>query len=119
MDALNPTQLASLHRALLALERELCDVREASTEGAAPVDLDEPIGRLSRMDAIQQQHMVQANRAAAQVRLTQVRAALRRLEADEYGACVACGEEIGFGRLEARPEAPLCLACQGARERRG
>jgi DnaK suppressor protein len=38
--------------------------------------------------------------------------ALRRLEAGTYGACVRCGEQIGFDRLEAVPAAALCLDCR-------
>ena len=119
MDPLSDEQRTSLRSSLVALERELESVHEASAAAAAPVDLDEPIGRVSRMDAIQQQRMLQANRAAMQLRLQQVRAALRRLEEDEYGVCVSCGEDVGFRRLEARPEAPFCIACQSERERRG
>jgi DnaK suppressor protein len=118
MDVLTDDQLTSRRLALLALEQELESLHEASAEGAAPVDLDQPIGRLSRMDAMQQQRMLQANRAAMQRRLQQVRAALRRLDEDEYGVCVTCGEGVGFPRLEAQPEAPFCIACQSARERR-
>lgn len=60
--------------------------------------------------------MNRANREAAQLRLQQVEAALRRIEADEFGECLACGEDVGFGRLKARPEAPLCIGCQNRRE---
>ena len=118
MDALTAEQLVELQLALRVLEQELGDVHRASAEGAAPVDLDEPIGRLSRMDAMQQQSMVQANRAGMQRRLQQVRGALRRFDEGEYGVCAACGEEIGYVRLEAQPEAPFCIGCQGAREQR-
>jgi DnaK suppressor protein len=90
----------------------------SSEEGARPVDLDEPIGRLSRMEAMQQQSMTQANRRAAQLRLQQVEAAKMRVERDEYGECAECGEAVGFKRLVVRPEAPLCIGCQGLRERR-
>jgi DnaK suppressor protein len=31
---------------------------------------------------------------------------------DEYGACENCGEPIGYSRLEARPDARFCIACQ-------
>lgn len=119
MDALTDDQRTSLRLALVALERELGSVHQASADGAAPVDLDEPIGRVSRIGAIEQQSMVQANRAATQLRLQRVGAALRRLEEGAYGECVTCGEDVGFRRLEAQPEAPFCIACQGARERRG
>ena len=119
MDVLTDEQRASLRLALVALERELGSMYEVSADGAAPVDLDEPIGRISRVGAIQQQRMVQANRAAMRRRLQQVRAALRRFREDEYGVCVNCGEDVGLRRLEAQPEAPFCIACQSARERRG
>lgn len=119
MEALTDSQRGSLRRALEALDRELQTAHESSADGAAPVDLDEPIGRISRIDAIAQQRMVQANRASAQQRQQQVRAALRRFDEDEYGVCVTCGEEVGFRRLEAQPEALFCIACQSERERRG
>lgn len=119
MDALTDVQRASLLRALEALLREIESLNEISADAAAPVDIDEPIGRLSRMDAIQRQRMVQANRASLQRRYQRVRAALRRFDEGEYGVCVTCGEEVGLRRLEAQPEAPFCIACQSEREQRG
>ena len=118
MSGLEPEQEEALRRALLALGQELRAQLDTSDAAARPVDLDEPIGRVSRIDAIQQQSMVQANREAARIRLQQVRAALGRVAAGEYGACAQCGEDVGFARLEVRPETPFCVACQGAREAR-
>lgn len=37
---------------------------------------------------------------------------LGRIEDGSYGICDLCGEEIGVGRLEARPVATLCIACK-------
>ena len=42
----------------------------------------------------------------------EVLAALARIDEGSYGQCVDCGNEIGTGRLEARPEAARCVACQ-------
>jgi DnaK suppressor protein len=109
---LNDEQRASFGRALQALREELTAYDASTREGARPVDLDQPIGRLTRMDAMQQQKLIQANRRRADVRLKQVEAALRRLEAGTYGACVRCQGEIEPERLRARPEAPICLECQ-------
>jgi len=119
VDALTEAQRESLRGTLETLERQLDAAHETAAESAGPVDLEEPIGRVSRIDAIAQQSMVQANRASVQRRLQQVRSALRRLDEGEYGLCAACGEEVGFRRLEAQPEAPLCITCQSQRERRG
>lgn len=118
MPGLTGQQKADLHQALLNLKTELQQLLSDSSEGAQPVSLDEPIGRLSRMDAMQQQSMVQANRRTAQTRLTRVEAALRRFASDDYGLCVECEEEIGFARLQARPEAPFCIDCQSNKETR-
>ncbi len=102
---------------LRALELELLDLIDQTAAGAAPVDLDEPIGRLSRMEAMQQQAMTAANRRASERRLQMVRSALGRVAREEYGECVSCGEDIAPRRLEVRPEAPFCLVCARARER--
>jgi DnaK suppressor protein len=106
------------HTQLLELQTELRSLIETSADASKPVDLDQPIGRLSRMDAIQQQNMIQASRRSAELRLQQVAAALRRLGADEYGECLSCGDAIGAPRLAARPEAPFCISCQSKREQR-
>ncbi len=118
MNELTDQQQVELHHALLALRNELLQLLEDSSDGAQPVSLDEPIGRLSRMDAMQQQSMVQANRRTAQTRLIQIEAALRRHAGDEYGLCVGCEEDIGYARLKAQPEAPLCIDCQSNKETR-
>lgn len=116
MNELTEQQQAELHQALLDLRMELQQLLENSSDGAQPVSLDEPIGRLSRMDAMQQQSMVQANRRTAQTRLTRIEAALRRHSVDEYGLCMGCEEDIGYARLQAQPEAPFCIDCQSNKE---
>lgn len=109
---------SALRTALEQLARELEAALDGSAEAARPVELDQPaLGRVSRIDAIQQQKMLEASRAAQRVRLDRVRAALRRCDAGEYGACLACGEEIDPARLRARPESSLCIECQRERER--
>ncbi len=43
--------------------------------------------------------------------LQQVRQALRRLDAGEYGTCAKCGNDISSARLSALPYATLCIKC--------
>lgn len=109
---LTDAQLLELRAALMALDQQLVALIEQTTEGAAPVDIGEPIGRLSRMEAMQQQAMTAANRRASERRLSMVHMALGRLDRGEYGDCQSCDEPIAYRRLEARPEAALCLGCQ-------
>ncbi len=118
MHELTAEQLSGQHRALLKLRKKMQKQLEDSSDGAKPVSFDEPIGRLSRMDAIQQQSMVQANRRTARTRLTRIEAALRRYDNGVYGLCMECEEGISFARLKAQPEAPFCIDCQTNREAR-
>ena len=118
MNELNEQQLVELRQVLLALRDDLKQLLENSSDGAQPISLDEPIGRLSRMDAMQQQGMVQANRRTVHNRLGRIEAALRRHAGNEYGPCLECEEEIGYARLQAQPEAPFCIGCQSNKEKR-
>lgn len=43
--------------------------------------------------------------------IASVKRALVRIEDGTYGECVRCGGEIASARLEARPEAALCIDC--------
>jgi len=43
--------------------------------------------------------------------LQQVRTALKRLDAGEYGVCASCGADISPARLHALPYATLCIQC--------
>lgn len=42
--------------------------------------------------------------------------ALARLDANEYGRCLECGDEIAAARLRALTFAVRCVACEDARE---
>jgi DnaK suppressor protein len=114
-EALTRAERQYLQRQLENLRGELENALVATREGVRPVDVGQPIGRLSRLDAMQQQQMAQASRSFLEIRLQQVQAALRN---EEYGICKECEEPIGFPRLKARPETPFCRSCQGHLEAR-
>ena len=46
-----------------------------------------------------------------------VAAALERIASGTYGECVGCGKPVPEGRLDARPEASRCVACQSKHDR--
>ena len=102
------------------IEAEIAELRklsDSSKQSRAPVTLDQQsVGRLSRMDAMQQQAMTAANRQRNKVRLHLVDAALK-MDPDEYGICKKCDEDIGYARLKVRPESPFCVTCQNKNER--
>ena len=118
MNELTEKQMKGLREALRKLQSDLEQLLRSTRESTKPVDLDEPIGRLTRMDAIQQQKMSAANRRTHDIRLKQVKQALAAMNSDRYGLCRRCEDPIGFLRLEARPESPYCLDCQDEVDRK-
>ena len=56
--------------------------------------------------------------ANARTLLEQNEAALRRLEAGEFGTCENCGNPIGKARMEVFPKATMCVRCKQRAERR-
>lgn len=105
--------LATRYRPRLLAEREaLTAASGGSTEDRKPVVLDQQsVGRLSRMDAMQQQAMAAAQEARRRARLVGIKAALRRLNEHEFGWCADCGEFIGIERLDLDPTLMCCVDC--------
>jgi DnaK suppressor protein len=56
--------------------------------------------------------------AVARRQRSDVLDALHRIDLGTYGTCVDCGKMVPEGRLEAKPEAARCVACQGKLDRR-
>ena len=103
---------AELLRALGKLERSL----KISGESARPRDLEQDtVGRLSRIDALQNQGLTQNLEERERHQLRQIVDALRRIEDGTYGACGACGCAIPFERLMIFPETLACAACARGR----
>ena len=117
MDSLNTRQITSLTTSLELLKTELENQVKLALPGASTVIRDQSkIGRLSRMDALQQQHMADSTLQQAKQRLALVQKAINKISENDYGYCELCDEVIAFARLQARPEAQLCLSCQSQQE---
>lgn len=97
---------------LLEREEELLTLIQAHKQDSAPVTLDQTsVGRLSRMDAIQGQAMAEAVKLRRDNELLRIKAAFERMDEDEYGYCLSCGEDIVEKRLELDPSIALCSKC--------
>jgi len=97
-----------LLRALNKLERSL----KISGESARPRDLEQDtVGRLSRIDAIQNAGLLANLEERERQQLGQVVDALRRIEDGTFGACNGCGGPIPFERLMVFPETLACTTC--------
>jgi DnaK suppressor protein len=99
---------ALLHARLKALAQE----DALGSAATAPVTLEQDsVGRLSRIDAMQMQAMALAAQRRRASEKLQIEAALRRLDGDDYGYCLACGDEIAEARLRHNPAVTKCIDC--------
>lgn len=97
---------------LLDLRAELVALDAMAEEATQPVQLDQQsVGRLSRMDAMLGQQMALETQRRRQQQRQLIDAALRRIEAGDFGDCLACGEPIDPRRLEVDPAQSLCFTC--------
>lgn len=103
------------------LEKQIIDkIKEIESslpglkEAAKPVDLEESIGRLSRMDAIASQAVNKKTYQMAKQKLSLLRKALEELSNDDFGLCAVCEEPIPYKRILAVPESQLCVNCATA-----
>jgi len=100
-------------REIIRLRLDELDEDDANgAAGQATVELDQQaVGRLSRMDALQNQAMANASHARRQVQKTRLKAALKRMAGNEFGYCEDCGDDIAIKRLEFDPAASKCIQC--------
>ena len=108
----SPASEIVFKRMLLSELREVENITQKTEKDRAPVELDQQaVGRLSRMDAMQQQSMEKAKQVRRIERMKLINAALKRLEDGEYGFCLNCDTHISDGRLKLDPTFPLCIDC--------
>lgn len=112
MSHLTDQQLQDFHQRLLTAKADTQALLTQTAADSKPVDLDLPIGRLTRIDAIQMQGMAQMNRTQLEIRLKQIDASLQAFDHGTYGICRHCKQPVQLGRLEVLPETPFCLHCQ-------
>ena len=76
-----------------------------------PVAPDDAIGRVSRMDAINNKGVMEAALRKARQRLEGLQRHLERLETDEFGRCIKCHSEIPIERIFMAPQSSFCVNC--------
>jgi RNA polymerase-binding protein DksA len=83
-------------------------------------DLAEPLNPDSSEQAVEMEDdaSLEGQGALIAKEIASVKRALARIEDGTYGECVRCGEGIAPARLEARPEAALCIDCAQFAERK-
>lgn len=117
---------AAVRERLLGLRQQLqAEIANRTTGDAEVVPLDpllDSSGLVSdqadNADAMMDYERTQAETRNSQALLSEVDAALERLDDGTYGTCTVCGRDIGERRLAALPYASLCIDDQNAADQR-
>ena len=93
------------------------EIKETRTKVSKYLELSQPIspensiGRISRMDAINNKSVLEAALREAQSKLIQLKKTFKKIESADFGLCKMCKKNSPFGRLMIRPESELCVNC--------
>jgi DnaK suppressor protein len=96
------------------IESDLVLLKEQITEleeKVKPISPDCGLDRLTRLEAMGEQHVNNKVLDEARVRLIRLNNALQRIDKPMFGICIVCEEDIGIGRMRIRPESVRCVEC--------
>ncbi|HCO01392.1 MULTISPECIES: TraR/DksA family transcriptional regulator [unclassified Methylophaga] len=110
LNQMNIVQLENYRQRLFLLKQE---VEQSLTEDSHQVaELDQSrIGRLSRMDELQDQQLAIEVQFSLKRKLQAIEGALNRINNDDFGVCYLCDEAITDARLTFDPTVTRCLQC--------
>lgn len=90
-------------------ENEIVELKELTK----PISPENAIGRVSRMDAINNKTVNEDALRRAEDRLKRLNYALDLSKTDQFGKCLRCGNPIPEGRMLLMPESMKCVHCSG------
>ncbi len=80
-------------------------------ELTAPIAPDCAIGRVSRMDAINNKSINEDALRKAENKLKGLQIALQNIDDADFGRCARCNNEIPLGRILLMPHSRFCVHC--------
>ena len=108
---MTPEERAELRQLILEHIEEIKSSIPYLEEESKAIEPSVSLGRLTRMEALNDkgvsEHVLEQNRN----RLERLQNALRRVDTEQYGRCIPCGQEIPMDRLRLLPEALVCVPC--------
>ncbi len=82
---------------------------------AEPITPENAIGRVSRMDAINNKGVVDAAIRNKERKVSKLKIALSKIDHPDFGKCSVCKNDIQEARLMFMPESNACVRCAGRR----
>ncbi len=98
----------------IKIESELSRLRSEISDleiVTKPISPENAIGRISRMDAINNKSVIEAALRTKKVELSKLEKAISKIDDPQFGICVRCGNPIPEGRIMLMPGATRCVSC--------
>jgi DnaK suppressor protein len=108
---MDKTQLKALQE---KIEDEIKSTQEKVNEYSElcqPIAPENSIGRISRMDAINNKSVVEAALRVAIDKMQQLKRMQNKIKDADFGICNKCKQVIPFGRLIIQPYSKFCVIC--------
>ena len=108
MDKSENEEIRKLIEVEIKKTAKLVDEYKALTK---PISPDVAIGRISRMDAINNKSVTEAALRQAEQKLDKLKYVLTTVDTEGFGVCLKCKKIIPLGRILIRPESQHCVHC--------
>ncbi len=92
---------------IVQTKKEIIELNELTK----PISPENSIGRISRMDAINNKSVAEAALRSSKEKLNKLNFALTKVDADDFGVCIYCKNAIQPARLMYLPESTRCVRC--------
>ena len=96
-----------IKEAILDTEKKILEYSELSK----PISPENAIGRISRMDAINNKSIVEAALRESKKKLSDLKFVEGLIHKDDFGICISCKQTIPIGRILFRPQSKKCVKC--------
>jgi RNA polymerase-binding transcription factor len=94
-------------REITKTEQRIAEYKEMTK----PIAPDVAIGRISRIDAINNKSVAEASLRQAENKMKSLKRVLSQYGSKDFGICLKCGTQIPLGRILIRPESLYCVNC--------
>tara|TARA_B110000467_G_C18178962_1_gene399436 strand:+ start:561 stop:893 length:333 start_codon:yes stop_codon:yes gene_type:complete len=108
---MDKTQILEIKKVLKAELKNTQLKIDEYTELCKPIAPENSIGRISRMDAINNKSVVEAALRETEKKMQQLLQMDKKINDENFGICIKCRNTIPFGRLMIRPHSKFCVNC--------
>ena len=108
---MDPAQRTELATQIISEIEKTEENITAYKEVTQPISPENAIGRISRMDAINNKSVVEAALRKAEEKLKALKVLAERVNDDDFGLCARCNKPIPYQRMLFLPQSPFCVNC--------